>query len=132
MISDVLVLGATLLSIASITTCFVRQRRSSPVDELILDSVADVDRALKEQRSARIQELQRQLKERNVLPYALLSIALFMLAAAFATDRPPPPSLAPLTLLPAAFFAVAAGASRRRKIQSLLDAESQSDLPPAG
>jgi len=128
MISDVLVIGATLLSIASIAACFVRPRRTSSVDEIVPHSVTDVDRALTEQRLARIRELQRQMEKRNVLPYALLSIALFLLAAAFAADRPPPPVMVPLTLLPAAFFAVASGVARRRSIQSQLDAESRGNV----
>jgi hypothetical protein len=121
MIVTGLVLGAALLSVFGIVAAFITQRRSLAFDDRSIVTAAHLDAAIEVQRSIRKAELQRRMTGQNYWAYALLGLALLMQVAALAIDHFAHPSIAVISVGPAAFNVLASRASQRRYAQRQLD-----------
>jgi hypothetical protein len=116
------VLAASLLSIAAIVLSLIPLRTVAAVDPTGIDTDAALDEAMATQRAMRIATLQQRMIDRSNLSYALLGIALLLQIAALVLDGFTHIAIAVIGILPSFFIVFAACASRRREAQYQLDA----------
>ncbi len=122
-----LVLAAGALAVTGLCVAFAPGWSASRPDETVIRTAAQLDAAIRLQRSHQIAQLQRRLNARGYWVYALLGLAFLMQMAAIAVDRLAHPSIAAISILPALFIVTTGRASRRRVAQRQLDTYVQSE-----
>ena len=125
-----LVLGAGLLSVFGIVASFINRRRSLAIDDRSIVTAAQLDTAIEVQRSIRTAQWHRRMTEQNHWAYALLGLSFLMQVAAIAIDHFAHPSIAVISVVPAAFVVLASRASQRRYAQRQLDTHLRGQQRP--